>query len=83
MQLSGPSSAEANGERFDLVDSGVLLQATAASPLTKSGFDPSQDPITQHVDLLQYNGSCTVDHPSRRIGARRPPAGLRRHDLAR
>jgi hypothetical protein len=59
VQLSGPSSAQANGETFDLLDSGVVC-GNSGFPLNRSGFDPARDPITQSVDLLQYNGSCTV-----------------------
>jgi hypothetical protein len=59
VQLSGPSSAAANGEKFDLTDSRVVCGNTGFE-LTKNGFDPANDPITQNVDLLQYNGSCTV-----------------------
>ncbi len=62
VQLSGPSSATADGERFDLTDSNVLCGGGNSSfGLTKSGFDPSSEAITQHVDLLQYNGPCTVN----------------------
>jgi hypothetical protein len=59
VQLSGPSSAQAGGETFDLLDSGVVCGNTGF-PLNRSGFDPAHDPITQSVDLLQFNGSCTV-----------------------
>ena len=62
VQLSAPSSASANGERFDLTDSNVLCGGgNSGFPLTKFGFDPAHDQITQHVDLLQFNGSCTVN----------------------
>lgn len=62
VQLSGPASATANGERFDLTDSQLLCGGGNSSlGLSKSGFDPAHDAITQQVDLLQYNGSCTVN----------------------
>ena len=59
VNLSGPSSAKADGERFDLVDSGVVCGNTGFG-LSASHIDPSRDAITQSVDLLQYNGTCTV-----------------------
>ncbi|HEY2298006.1 MAG TPA: fibronectin type III domain-containing protein [Jatrophihabitans sp.] len=59
VSLSGPSSGQANGERFDVVDSGVVCGNTGFG-LAGSNIDPSRDAITRSVDLLQYNGTCTV-----------------------
>jgi hypothetical protein len=72
VQLSGPSSAQANGERFDLVDSGVVCGNTGF-PLTADGIDPAHDAITQNVDLLQYNGTCTVNIKLAEAGATSGP----------
>ena len=63
VQLSGPSSAQAGGERFDLTGNSNLVcgGGNSAKPLSKDGFDPSSEQITTSVDLLTYNGQCTVN----------------------
>ncbi|HEY8301565.1 MAG TPA: hypothetical protein VIG48_06685 [Jatrophihabitans sp.] len=61
VRMSGPSSAQAGGERFDLTNSSLTCGGgNSAKPLTKYGFDPANEAITASVDLLTYNGSCTV-----------------------
>jgi hypothetical protein len=60
VQLSGPDSASANGERFNVVNSDLRCQNRVLG-LSASGIDPAHDPITQSIDLLQFNGTCTVE----------------------
>jgi hypothetical protein len=59
VNINGISSAAAGGERFSLVDSEVVC-SNSGFALDKSDFDPAHDTITQNVDLLSYNGTCTV-----------------------
>ena len=63
VRLSGPSSAQADGELFDLTDASNLScgGGNSAKPLGKDGFDPATEAITTSVDLLTYNGQCTVN----------------------
>lgn len=59
VNINGISSAAAGGERFSLTDSQVVC-SNSGFALDKSDFDPAHDTITQNIDLLSYNGTCTV-----------------------
>lgn len=58
--VTGLSSADAHGERFDLVNSALVCGGgNTAMPLAASGIDPSQGQ-TFSVPRLTYNGPCAV-----------------------
>lgn len=60
--MSGLSSAQAGGERFQLTDSSQFHCGQTYQQLrTDSAFDPATLTITADVDLLQYFGDCRVD----------------------
>jgi hypothetical protein len=63
LAFSGVSSASANGETFDLLNTpkvnSALTCGNTATLLTASGFDPGT-PLLFTVDRSQYYGDCTV-----------------------
>jgi hypothetical protein len=59
VRLAGLSSAQAQGERFNLVNSQFIC-ASSAIPLSATGIDPSSQEIQTSVDLRQYYGNCSV-----------------------
>jgi len=60
VQISGLVSADARGETFDLIDSGLSCGGgNSVMTLDKNDFDPKQA-LTFPVDRTQYNGPCSV-----------------------
>jgi hypothetical protein len=58
--INGLSSADANGERFDLASGSGMQCGSTGFGFTDSNFDPAHETITGKVSLLLYHGSCTV-----------------------
>jgi hypothetical protein len=74
VQIDGISSGAASGEQFSLADSSNVVCGSSGFQLDKSDFDPAHEAITQNVDLLAFNGSCTVNLALREGSNVRDPA---------
>lgn len=62
VQVTGLSSAQAQGERFDLDSDASKVQCGNLSQgLSQNDFDPAKTPITHNLNQLDgYFGTCTV-----------------------
>jgi hypothetical protein len=74
VRINGVSSAAAAGERFSLADVSGVVCGSSGFQLSKTDFDPARAIITQNVDLLAYNGTCTVTLALREGDNARDPA---------
>ncbi|HEY7008815.1 MAG TPA: fibronectin type III domain-containing protein, partial [Jatrophihabitantaceae bacterium] len=74
VHIDGLSSAAAGGELFTLADNSGVVCGNTGFPLNKADFDPARAAITQDVNLLNYNGTCTVNLALREGANQRTPA---------
>jgi hypothetical protein len=73
VRIDGIASAAAGGERFSLTDTSNVVCGSSGFQLNKSNFDPAHEAITENVNLLAFNGTCTVNLALREgAGARDP-----------